>query len=92
MQQLQSNLPHMVMGIVAVVATMILALDHIVTGGTAVGVIGAATGFTMGVGGSSALASGVAASNPAPSLSPGQTQTETTTRELSSVPATGTDA
>ena len=73
MQNLQTNLSHMVMATVAIVAVTALAIAHIITGGEALGVIAGATGFTMGVGGSSVLPSAAVVTTAVPSSSPGQT-------------------
>lgn len=90
MDNLQQNLPHMIMGTVAIVAVTVLACLHLVSGGEALGIIGAAAGFTMGVGGSSVSSSGVVGSLPAASLSPGQTVTETVAHTVAAAPVNPT--
>lgn len=82
MTNIQQNLSHMVMGVVAIIAVTLLSLHGTISGGEALGVIGAATGFTMGVSGGSASSTGVTASLPGNSLSPGQTVTETVTHAV----------
>lgn len=86
MSNVQQNLSHMVMGVVAIVAVTLLSLHGTISGGEALGVIGAATGFTMGVSGGSASSSGVAATLPANSASPGQTVTETIAHTVQASP------
>lgn len=82
MQPLKQNLPHMIMGTIAVVAAVLLAIDHLITGDAALAIIGTATGFTMATGAKSVSAiAGVAESQPL-SVSIGQTATETTTRTM----------
>lgn len=88
MQNLQNNLPHMVMGVVAVAAVVLLALEGTISGGEALGIIGASTGFTMGVGGTSVSNSGAAVITPATLPPPGQTLKETTTHEVAAHPTT----
>ena len=75
MDNLKQNLPHMIMGALAIAAVTVLAVAHVITGGEALGVIAGATGFTMGVGGSSVLPSAAVVTTPLPSSSSGQTTT-----------------
>ena len=77
MNSIQQNLSHMVMGVVAIIAVTLLSLHGTISGGEALGVIGAATGFTMGVSGGSVSTSGAVVSLPANSALSGQTVTET---------------
>lgn len=86
MNNLQNNLPHMVMGVVAIAAVVILSLHGTISGGEALGVIGAATGFTMAAGASSVSTGAGVGSLPASSLSPGQTLTETVTHAVAAAP------
>lgn len=87
MQQFLSNLPHMLMGLVAIIAVTVLSINGTISGGEALGIIGGVSGFTMGAGAGSAYSGPVPASTPTVSMSPGQTVTETTTHALSAVPA-----
>lgn len=91
MDNLKDNLPHMIMGTVAIIAVTLLACLHLVSGGEALGIIGAAAGFTMGVGGSSVSGTAAVGSLPAQSLSPGQTVTETIAHTVAAAPTTTTD-
>lgn len=84
--QLQQNLPHMVMGFVAIVAVTLLALEGTISGGEALAVIGAASGFTMAAGASSVSGGAAVGSIPASSVSPGQTLTETVTHQVAAQP------
>lgn len=65
MQDLKTALPHLLMAALVIVAVSVLAILHILTGGEALPVIGAAGGFTLGgtIGSASAstASSGVAA-------------------------------
>lgn len=90
MGQLQQNLPHMIMGLVAIIAVTLLALEGTITGGEALAVIGGATGFTMAASATSPSAGTAQATIPATSLPPGQTLTETTTHAVSASPTTPT--
>jgi hypothetical protein len=92
MQTLTDNLPHMIMGFIAIVAVTLLSIEHVITGGEALAVIGASSGFTMAASASymSQFTGGV--NTPVRSLSLGQTVTETTTHQVSSSPRTGTSA
>jgi len=90
MPQFLQNLPHMIMATVAIAAVTILSLHGTISGGEALGVIGASVGFTMGVSGGSPSASTVAGTLPAGSVSPGQTVTETVTHQIAAEPATPT--
>lgn len=83
MDYIRQNVPHMIMGALAVIAAVVLAMDHIISGGEALTVIGAATGFTMGASAGSTSSTGVPAITPATSVSPGQKVTETMTHEVS---------
>lgn len=87
-----NNLPHMIMGLVAIIAVTALSLHGTISGGEALGVIGAATGFTMGVGGTSASNTAGTVITPATSVQAGQTLKETTTHELSAVPSPTAEA
>jgi type IV secretory pathway TrbL component len=84
MQQFVSNLPHMIMALIAIAAVTILALAGTISGGEALAVIGAASGFTMAAGATSASAYAAPGSGHLPSLSSGQTVTETTTHQITS--------
>lgn len=77
----------MIMATIAIVAVTLLALEGTISGGEALAVIGAASGFTMAAGASSASAYSAPANVPSASLSPGQTITETTTHTAASTPA-----
>jgi dipeptide/tripeptide permease len=48
MEPLKQALPHLIMSVVVIVAVAALALDHVVTGGMALPIIGVAGGFTLG--------------------------------------------
>lgn len=86
MDNVKSNLPHMIMATVAIAAVVVLALAHLISGGEALGVIGAASGFTMAAGASSVSGGAAVGSIPASSVSPGQTLTETVTHQVESHP------
>lgn len=90
MSQLQQNLPHMIMALVAIVAVTILALHGTISGGEALAVIGAASGFTMAAGANSTSGGAAVGSIPASSVSAGQTLTETVTHQVQSQPVTPT--
>lgn len=89
MSQLQQNLPHMIMGLVAIVAVTLLALHGTISGGEALAVIGGATGFTMAASATSPSAGTAQAITPATSVPAGQTLTETVTHAVTSAPAQG---
>lgn len=72
------NLPHLIMAVVVVAAMTVLAALNVITGGEALGVIGAATGFSLGVGGTSTSLSVAAATTPLASASTGRRKTDTT--------------
>ena len=48
MKDLLKSLPHLIMAIVVIAASVILAETHIITGGEAIGLIGMGSGFTLG--------------------------------------------
>lgn len=87
MNQLQQNLPHMVMAAVAIIAVTLLALEGTISGGEALAVIGSASGFTMAAGAGSVSPTPPQANTAAASISPGQTVTETTTHQIAAVPS-----
>lgn len=80
MQPLKQNLPHMIMGAIAVIAAVLLAIDHLITGDAALAIIGTATGFTMATGAKSVSPIAAGVDYQPLSVSSGQTLTETTTR------------
>lgn len=86
MDQVKQNLPHMIMASVAIVAVTLLALHGTISGGEALAVIGAASGFTMAAGANSASGGAAVGNIPASSVSPGQTLTETVTHQVESHP------
>lgn len=63
MEPLKQALPHLIMSVVVIVAVTALAIDHVVTGGMALPIIGVAGGFTLGgtVAGSASAAGAAAA-------------------------------
>lgn len=61
MDNLKQAAPHLIMSLIVVVAVVILALDHILTGGEAYGAIIAVGGFTVAGTVSSGSASSAAA-------------------------------
>jgi hypothetical protein len=84
--QFLQNLPHMVIAGLVIAAVTILSLHGTISGGEALGLIGASAGFTMGVSGGSQSPSGAVGSLPAPSPSPGQTVTETIAHSIAAEP------
>lgn len=48
MNEIQKAAPHLIMAIVVIAASVVLASEGIITGGEAIGLIGAAGGFTLG--------------------------------------------
>lgn len=92
MNQLQQNLPHMIMGLVAIVAVTVLSLHGTISGGEALAVIGGATGFTMAASATSPSGGTAPAITPATSVPPGQTLTETVTHQVQATPQTPTGA
>lgn len=64
MDDLRKAAPHLIMATVVIVAVSLLAIDHILTGGEALGSIAAASGFTLGVTGASGSISAAAATVP----------------------------
>jgi len=86
------NLPHMVIAVCVIAAVTILSLHGTISGGEALGLIGASAGFTMGVSGGSQSPSGVVAPSPALSPSPGQTVTETVAHTIAAAPSNQTGA
>lgn len=86
MSNFAANLPHMIMGTVAIAAVTVLSLHGTISGGEALGVIGAASGFTMAAGAAFASTSMGGAGVPAASISPGQTATHTETVTLAAAP------
>lgn len=53
MNKLQDALPHIVQATIVTAAGVVLATQHIISGGEAIALIAAANGFTMGVTGAS---------------------------------------
>lgn len=92
MQQFLSSLPHMLMGLVAIIAVTLLSMNGTISGGEALGIIGGVSGFTMGAGAGSVYSGPAPASIPTVSMSPGQTVTETTTHQIAAAPSPPTGA
>jgi hypothetical protein len=92
MNTIKQNAPHMIMACVAIAAVTVLCIVGKITGGEALAVIGAASGFTMAAGASSASGSAAVGSIPASSVSPGQTLTETVTHQVQAQPSSTTPA
>lgn len=92
MQTFLQNLPHMVIAGLVIAAVTILNLHGSISGGEALGLIGASAGFTMGVSGGSQSPSGAVGSLPVPSPLSGQTVTETLTHKVAAAPTDTTGA
>lgn len=69
MDNVKQNASHMIMSIVVIVAAVVLAALHIITGGTAVALIGPAGGFTLAAGSLSTMYGPASQTAPAPSVS-----------------------
>lgn len=82
MNQIKQNAPHMIMALIAIAAVTTLCIVGKISGGEALAVIGAASGFTMAAGASSAYGGAAVGSIPASSLSAGQTVTESMTHQV----------
>ncbi|MGH3262024.1 MAG: hypothetical protein ACRDNS_08525 [Trebonia sp.] len=87
MSNLLSNLPHLVMAVVVIAAMVVLAALHLITGAEAVGVIGAAGGFSLGAGGASASISTATHNIVVPSGSESSTATVTVSQDPAHSPA-----
>lgn len=87
MQQFITNLPHLLMASIVIAAVTVLASTGVISGGEALGVIGSAAGFSLGVGGASSSATSVVLTAPAHSSSSGSTGTATIT-PVSAIEAT----
>lgn len=87
MSQIKQNAPHMIMACVAIVAVTVLCVLSKISGGEALAVIGAASGFTMAAGAGSVSGGAAVGNIPASSVSPGQTLTETVTHQVQAQPA-----
>lgn len=54
MQSFQANLPHLLVALVVIIAAVVLAVTHEITGGEAVAMISTAGGFSLGTAGAQA--------------------------------------
>lgn len=92
MKQLQNNAPHLIQSAVVITAIVILALDHLITGGEAFGGVLAAGGFTLGTVGASASISTAASAavDVSHSASTPVSPNATHSSNLQSIPQTGT--
>lgn len=87
-----ANLPHMVMATVVTAAAVVLSSTHVITGGEAIALIGAAGGFSLGTAASNGSLSPVTAQTAAGSASNGSTQTTPATATLAAVEQAATGA
>lgn len=89
MKNLQNNAPHLIQSLIVIAALVILALDHLITGGEAFGGVLAAGGFTLGTVGASASISTAASAavDVSHSASTPTPKNETPSSNLQSIPS-----